>query len=484
MPPQGKSYSADYQRQRRLDLGITKKSTANPKLAKRLMDHTSEVAAHQTAEIKAITQDIVCSELDKRFPDTLLERPGDSEKAKSIITKAKKRIHEVEVQRCRDADAAMRAAEGKPPLGRKRPRSQSSLSSKSQCINATVDQASVEYVEGSPVTGPIDSSPAEHAEPIDLSPAEQVNPTDLGPAEQVSPINLGPVELNEEVSPTEIDEEVSPTEIEEEVSPTEINEQVCPTEINDESIQVSSTDPAVNPMDLSSAEQVLAVMDTTKVIQNEPHMRLPAYMMHYNPQVETHARDIYPCKAHLNDEQFCAYWTTELYTGMIRLEQHMSFHDAVDVVMQDIGKLAFATWVVPQHSASPGHWMKWLERVASEVDRQGLDAFKSIITRHGLYQIPPKRSVSVNEQFALKIIDLANLVQALGGDRHALRKAEKQLQSNLYERWPGIGTDMATEDFNTYILWLFEVRSLIIDDISLIEKVLAVKGFRLAPVVR
>ena len=113
-------------------------------------------------------------------------------------------------------------------------------------------------------------------------------------------------------------------------------------------------------------------------------MRVPVDMVSYNPQVEENARAIYPCNNHLNDEQFSAHWILEFYTGMLRLEQHMSFHDAMEAVMQDVGKLAFPSWVVPQHSPSAEHWLKWLERVAAEIDRQGLKAFKSAIARHGL----------------------------------------------------------------------------------------------------
>ena len=100
-----------------------------------------------------------------------------------------------------------------------------------------------------------------------------------------------------------------------------------------------------------------------------------------------------------------------------------------------------------------------------------------------MFHFPTKRVISDIEQFGLKIIDFANLVQALGGNRNAVRSAEKQIGGNLYMFWPGTGIDYATEDWNVYVTWLYEIKDLIIEDISLTERVLLSRGFRLAPTV-
>ena len=91
------------------------------------MDHTTEVAAQQTTEIK----EALCTEMDKRFPPALIELDTDSEKAKATLTRAKKAMHQIELQRCKDEEATQRAHDGKEPLGRKPKRTCTSNSSSS-----------------------------------------------------------------------------------------------------------------------------------------------------------------------------------------------------------------------------------------------------------------------------------------------------------------------------------------------------------------
>ena len=415
-----------------MDTGETKYSRANPKLVKRINDHTSEVAKEQTAEINAFTENIVCKELDKRFPPALIELPEDSEKAKAGIIKARKAIQQLDLQRCKDTEAAKRALEGKEPLGRR------SKQMRTEASSSTTRSTVIQPIARRPKT-PAQAPMPDIVEPEDVTVDNHTEPAaeQTEQAEQVE--DLKPINL-------------SPTVIE---SPTE-----------------------------EQAEELIAKDNTENVIVlNEPHMRMPVDNVQYTPQVVENARDIYPCKKHLDNEQFSAHWMLDVYTGMLRLKEHMSFHDSVNTVMQDVGKLAFPAWVLPQHSPSPEHWLKWLERVATDIDRQGLKAFKSVIMRHGMYHFPPERSVSAIQQFGLKIVDCATMVQAYGGDRSAVRKAEKLIGGSLYSFWPGIGIDLATKEWDLYITWLYEVKDLIIEDLNMTEKVLMAKGFRLAPIV-
>ena len=320
MPFKDAAAKKEYYRQHRLDTGETKYSRANPKLVKRINDHTSEVAKEQTAEINAFTENIVCKELDKRFPPALIELPEDSEKAKAGIIKARKAIQQLDLQRCKDTEAAKRALEGKEPLGRR------SKQMRTEASSSTTRSTVIQPIARRPKT-PAQAPMPDIVEPEDVTVDNHTEPAaeQTEQAEQVE--DLKPINL-------------SPTVIE---SPTE-----------------------------EQAEELIAKDNTENVIvQNEPHMRVPVDIVPHIPQVVEKARDIYPCKKHLNDEQFSAHWILEFHNGMLRLNEYMNFHDVVEAVMQDVGTVVFPSWVFPQHSPSAEHWLSWLKGVAEEIKRQG-----------------------------------------------------------------------------------------------------------------
>ena len=431
----------DARRQWRINTGRTKRSYANKQLVSQVNKHVSETAEKQTQDIICHTTEALRVELDKRFNPVLLEQPEDSEKCKSMITRAKKCIAQVDVQRNKDTLARKRKETKVERRPRKRARNGVDVSS-------TGSTTATGALAGAP---PQDTEVASPATTVLESDSEAEVALQAQEAEVALPAQEAEVAL-----PAQEEEVALPAQEAEVASP--VNNGVIVKRLSDDEYNTF--------MDGLRVEEV-----------RRDDLEETSYKK---------ARDLHPDECALEDDDFTAFWLLQIAFEMKKNQQDkMDFFDALHQAMIDVGTHDLPSWIFQRHSPSVEHWAEWLSRVSEAIELNGFNAIRTILSTYNMYLPPSRETLNENERFALRLIDFATLVQMKLGDcaRTAVLKAEREYGGSLYSFWPGIGIDLTAASWQGYIEWLFDVKKAVEQAGSLnsIETVLYSKSFFLPP---